>query len=362
MSQPHQAIKIDSFKLRIELAKLSTINLPSSLNKEIIVIYADTGEIAPLSELSIKPTVRNLKLSNDGGITSINVAIESIRARNQQQPYLTLKITAKLLKSRYYDGITVETLPLIAEYLNSVGVQLSIEQLLSSQITDIDFCRDLIIEPQRYIELIEYFKRNTIATIQQNRGLNIFNRADNRGVEFSKREKATPSNPYLKLYNKYLDSYSGKHGEFFNAYDLETCEDLHRVEFTLKDSKHFKHHGILSNTLRTFLNLTHQQLLKILGSITEHHINKPTNSREIIVRKNQNMNEHTLQLLLQYGSIANIPFETTKERILFAIESRTSRARHEKIINRIHQELQTTSTPYDNEVKFAELLKELCLV
>jgi hypothetical protein len=115
--------------------------------------------------------------------------------------------------------------------------------------------------------------------------------------------------------------------------------------------------------LKAFLRLEQSVLLEILGEITDAHINKPTkNPTHSILRKRQNMQENSIVLLLEYGVMARIPFETTKQRLLSMIDDRSSKLRHEKLINRIHNELKTDCAPYENEVQFINVLKELTFI
>ena len=177
--------KIDSFKIRILKENLNQITLPDNLNAEIISVYAETGEIINSNQQGLKDKLSTLKLSNDDGITSITIAIESIRTSFKQREYLTLKITAKLLKQLYYKGITNKTIYNVVDYLNSVGVGISIEQLLKSEVTDIDICKDFNLYDNEYNLLINQIKTNSKASQEQNKGYNLFNKIDNKGIELS---------------------------------------------------------------------------------------------------------------------------------------------------------------------------------
>ena len=142
--------KIDSFKIRIPKDTLNEITLPDNLNAKIISIYAETGEIINSNQQGIKEKLSTLKLSNDNENTSVTIAIESIRTTFNQREYLTLKITSKLLKQLYYKGINNKTIYNVVEYLNSVGVGITIEQILKSEVTDIDICKDFTLKQNEY--------------------------------------------------------------------------------------------------------------------------------------------------------------------------------------------------------------------
>lgn len=352
--------KIDSFKLRILKEDLKSITLPNNLNAKIISIYADTGEIVDSNQLGIKDKANILKLSNDDDITSIAVAIESIRTSLNQRDYLTLKITSKLLKQRYYEGINSETIFNVVEYLNSVGIGISLEQLLKSEITDIDICKDNLITPNKYNSLINTIKTNAKPSKEQNKGYNIFNQKENKGIEFSSRKKATPSNAFFKIYNKFLDSKSLKHFKFFENYGLQTDINLHRIEATLKNKKHFEKYN-LNNTLETFLNIEQNDLAKIISDITSIHLNK-IKENKMELRKQQNLYESYIELCLKFGLELNMQFETIKEILLDTIENRTTKKNHNNMFEKINLELKTNSKPYQENTELLTILKEFCLI
>ena len=352
--------KIDSFKIRIPKDTLNQITLPDNLNAEIISVYAETGEIINSIQQGLKEKLSTLKLSNDEGITSITIAIENIRTTLTQREYLTLKITSKLLKQLYYKGITNKTIYNVVDYLNSVGVGITIEQILKSEVTDIDICKDFTLKYNEYNLLINKIKINTKASQEQNKGYNIFNQKDNKGIEFSSRKKATPNNPFLKIYNKFLDSNSIKHSEFFKHYNIETETNLHRIECTLKNKKHFEKYN-LKNTLETFMALKQEELRDIIYSITSAHLNK-NEKNKMELRKQQNIYESYIEICLRLSAEINMPFEIIKETLLNTITNRNTKKNHEKLFEKVNLELKTSSKPYQENRKIEYIMKELCLL
>jgi hypothetical protein len=110
----------------------------------------------------------------------------------------------------------------------------------------------------------------------------------NSGIEFSKRETSKfKSLPFFKIYHKEmeLDSKSKSFAERYlyrNNY-----KDGVRMEFTVKNKKHFSYLGVEHNTLRSILNLSDEQKQGMLSSIVNKHLNK----REVKPREtNSNMN------------------------------------------------------------------------
>lgn len=360
-------IKIDSFKLRILKSDLSDTDLPSNFNRDITSIYTDTAELVNPNEVQIKTKSNTLKLTNDNGITSITIGLEKYRvsklhsrvSKLHSSEFVTLKITSKLLKQSYYDGINKDTLKIILEYLRSVKINIDMTKLLSSEITDIDFCRDILIPEIDYKELIDTIKTVAKPSKLQSKGYNQFRDADNKGIEFSNRKKATPANPFFKIYNKYLDAYSDEHSEFFSYYGLETAPDLHRIEFTLKDKKHFAKYN-LSNTLENFISLTQLELENILQSITDYHIIK-TKGVDVILREKQNVNELGIELSIKYGLLLNLPYDNIKKTYLAGIENRITKYRYSKLMDRIFYELNSTSNEIKKRDRINNLMSKLCL-
>ena len=352
--------KIDSFKIRIPKDTLNQITLPDNLNAEIISVYAETGEIINSIQQGLKEKLSTLKLSNDNDITSVTIAIESIRTSLSQRDYLTLKITSKLLKQLYYKGITNKTIYNVVDYLNSVGVGISIEQLLKSEVTDIDICKDFNLYDNEYNLLINQIKTNSKASQEQNKGYNLFNKIDNKGIEFSSRKKATPNNPFFKIYNKFLDTKSLKHSEFFKHYNIETETNLHRIECTLKNKKHFEKYN-LKNTLESFMELRQEELRDIMHSITSLHLNK-NETKKMELRKQQNIYESYIEICLRLSAEINMPFEIIKETLLNTITNRNTKKNHEKLFEKVNLELKTSSAPYQENRKIEYIMKELCLL
>lgn len=352
--------KIDSFKIRIPKDTLNQITLPDNLNAEIISVYAETGEIINSNQQGLKEKLSTLKISNDNDITSVTIAIESIRTSLSQRDYLTLKITSKLLKQGYYEGINSKTIYNVVDYLNSVGVGISIEQLLKSEVTDIDICKDFTLTPNEYNLIINKIKLNTKASQEQNKGYNLFNQKENKGIEFSSRKKATPTNPFFKIYNKFLDTKSLKHSEFFKHYKIETESNLHRIESTLKNKKHFEKYN-LKNTLESFMELRQEELRDIMHSITSLHLNK-NEINKMELRKQQNIYESYIEICLRLSSEINMPFEIIKETLLNTITNRNTKKNHEKLFEKVNLELKTSSKPYQENRKIEYIMKELCLL
>lgn len=357
----NDTIVVDSFKVRIPFEQVGAI--PEGLNIELEITNKHSGEVLShwsLAELGLNTRTRSVNVSNDRRATYVSVSIAQRTISKIQRTYLELKITSKLLKQNYYSGITLQTLPLIVEYLNSVGVAITETQLLKSEITDTDFRQDITILPERWQDIVTHIKAQAIPSTQVGRGFNVFSRKDNVGIEFASRSKATLSNPFVKIYSKTLDSLSEAHKNFFEHYKLSTPENLFRVEFTLKNKEHFSYYGI-ENTLEGCLSLSQEKLSSIKADILGKHIhilaptppNQPTNQR-------MDTKSNSIYWVLYWGLQANQPFETVRMFYLQSIPNRQTRYEYAKLFDRVHSEmLLGKNEAYTSKVELTSLLQKI---
>jgi len=195
--------------------------------------------------------------------------------------YLEVLINSKLLKKRYFEGITSETVRLIWEEICSLGLfEVSFEDFLNGQAVDIDIKMDIedisSEEFGRFIYLL-----NNIKTGELHLGVK------NLGFQYSYRNKVSQyiSKPFVKLYykpvelvygspvfyRKFLEPLYGK-----EAYQLR----LARVEGTIKNLKHLRHLGIKDNSLGYLLEqLTPERIRGILGSFLDKHLGLKANEK-----------------------------------------------------------------------------------
>jgi hypothetical protein len=350
----NQLIKYDSFKIRILQEQIDTSLLPNELGQNIIKLYALTGQIK--EEVKAEP----LKLTNDNGITYVTLAIENIRTKDQQRYYVTAKVTSKLLQTNYYQGININTMPNILNYFNSVGIMFDMNMLLNAELTDIDFCKDIALSKDQYKHLFDYVSKYN-KDIRKH-PLNSFNQNTNTGFSFNiNRKTATEYFPFWKVYNKYLDSISQKHIQFFSHYFIDTAKDLHRIEFTLKNMKHFKKYN-LGNTLKDFINLSQEKLENIAKDFTSIYLNNNMQTIENEDKEYQSVAPVIMKYLLQFGAAANIPFNKIVELVLSEIESPRTKLDIKNKLMKINQKLINESVSYSKNVELVKVLEELYIV
>lgn len=153
--------------------------------------------------------------------------------------FINLTVSAKLLKHKYFEGITLENISLLYQtFIDFEVFTCPYRVFLSGMITDIDVCIN------RYCDTPALFSNilNELVVQSGNRSkhLKIFGEADNIGLNFNERRFAKPSLPFLKFYHKELELL-GNSEEFYTSYLLPLADQikgLTRVEATIKNYDH----------------------------------------------------------------------------------------------------------------------------
>lgn len=296
-------ITIDSYKIRI-LSKYVR-KAPEIFNciSERIITNRNTGEVIETSE---PEELKKDFFSNDNYTTQFEGGLEiQVTGNNESggkvtEEFYTFKITSKLLKENYFNGIDNNTFKQIYDYIKSVGYEIEFKDFLKSELTDIDYKFDLILAPEVYKSIAKQYNLNAIEWKELYKGLDNYNQKTNQGVSFGIRERATPSYPFMKVYNKELES-KNKSFNFFNVYST-IIDNQYRWEFTIKNKKHFDYLG-LNNTLEFHLQLVEEnqnklwEIFKIYHNI---HLNNFTSNLELTKKKEYtNMNDIILSALVE---------------------------------------------------------------
>jgi hypothetical protein len=256
--------KVDSTKLSIPLIDCEIIDTNLIDRIRVQTINEDTGELVKEDFKHGTPTILN---NADGTYIKFWKEGQFFYDKGQRIPtlYLTFLVNSKHLRRPYFDGITLDTLPIIYDYLMSFNVvKFSYDTLLKARYSDTDVCVDFNSTP----ELFEGLKTNIKAlSTRPEMWYSATNSKDNSGIwtcaKDEPRKHATPSTPYLKFYSKYED-FTNKSIDFANAYlRPEQFKDLYRFEATISNSKHKEKLGIAKcKTFGDFLKLDLQLLLQ----------------------------------------------------------------------------------------------------
>jgi len=207
--------KLDSLKIRVHEYKI----LDPRLNGTIFQVNHE-GEI--LSEY------RNKRITvKEQGITTSYALVKLVNTT-----YCVIMINAKVEKERYMSGLTLTGIQMTLNRHKIISVTLS--ELLQSNVTDVDICADarvsMPVQDAYFSELVKLYKASPLLK----KGYRFFGSSKNKGLQFSTRENASPSNPFFKIYSKSIELNGSV---FADAFGLE-IDPMLRFEATIKDKKH----------------------------------------------------------------------------------------------------------------------------
>lgn len=261
--------KVDSTRLSIPLFDCKVID--TNLIDPIIrrAINTNTGEIIQSEEKPCEGIPTQIT-NNDG--TYIKFWIEkqfyyTQEGAKEHTDFITFLVNSKHLKERYFEGITLDTLPTLYEYLMSYKIiEFNYQSLLNARYNDIDICVDFKSTPEHFDVL-----KNELRALSSSpeHWHTATGQKDNSGtwtpIRQEPRKQATPGKPFIKFYSKEED-FNNKSRIFAQTYiETDLYKDLYRVEATIKNSRHKVHLGISeAKTFGAFLHLDLQLLLQEL--------------------------------------------------------------------------------------------------
>jgi hypothetical protein len=268
------SFSIDSLKLRIPAHKVQIFE-PLLRGKWIkALISADTGEVIDDPDIF----KQNAFLVEETGIKT-RYQCQKVSNGRTTEPFLCILLNSKILKERYFEGIRPDNLVQVYDALMAHKVvRFSIEDFLGGLCSDIDFKADYELKDINQMDdLTKALENSTKKTGEREKGCRRFTGDKNKGIEWSKRQFSSPSNPFVKIYHKYSELVY-KSNVFACAFLKNQNENLVRVEWTLKNKSHaqsFKGHKVeginkqmisfddmsLGNIIR--LNDTHKRLLTV---------------------------------------------------------------------------------------------------
>lgn len=253
---PPSDFEIDSFRLKIPYDSCNVLS--TELEQLYLTINSNTSEI--ISErLNNRINVGTDYMKLWIQVQSQNARVESKdKGRKAIAPkkYIVVTVHSKLLGSRYLDRITMDNVIHVYNAIMKYNVfSCDYHTFLHSDVLDIDFCRNVQIP--NWNECKSYILEHLKPTKQLNKGCYEFKSKDNVGLQFGTRDKSSYTAPYIKIYHKYLElttkSILFTEKYLNNAIDIPS--DLFRVEYTLRDKKHYKGYDIGSKLI-DMLNLS----------------------------------------------------------------------------------------------------------
>ncbi|MFV8323572.1 hypothetical protein [Flavobacterium sp. LS2R12] len=239
---------IDSLKIRVKLDKVQILD--QRLITDYIAYYPSIQELdneGIVNEYlgdSFRKAEPFVKIVN--GITYRIYIKAFIDAKKMAHEYVVFQISAKMLKQNYFEGITYKNYASIVDDINDFGVlKISKKDFLQGLVSDIDICINQLIDLKSLKTAFSFILQNPNSgklplihhISQSNTQKNTFN----LGMDFNKREKASNTAPYCKIYHKGFELLS-KSIVFYKAYlepmKASIVDNLVRYEFTIKAHKH----------------------------------------------------------------------------------------------------------------------------
>lgn len=258
-------VKIDSLKLTFPRNLVQIVD--EKFAQKYKKIYIETGEIDEESVSLDKHKVDVVK-----GISS-RIALGQWVMGNEQCEVVFIQINAKMLRDKYFDGITLENWKMVYDHIiNQQIIYIDERTFLTGWISDIDFCFDFEATPKQLIQVISTLHQK----VQPSKYKYVdkpYKKQTNVGIMFNKREKATPSKPFVKIYHKGLELKY--HSEEFGREFLkgQEFENIARLEVTFKNTRDKKYHGLNDfKEFRDLLSLNQKTREKILFKAIPQYI------------------------------------------------------------------------------------------
>ena len=241
---------VDSCSIRLPLREVKILD--NDIKALYTTISEESGEVVK--------TEKNNKIQKEYRGIKSKFSIEiQFNKSNIREEHLVIIINSKMLKRRYFEGITSDNISEVHSYLmEQKAVSFNLETMLTAQAVDIDYKRDFTAKRESVVKALTILKDNAKASTEINKGVLPFGlkegyKGDNIGLQFNKRDTTSISTaPFMKIYHKTGDLLT-KSNLFALVHLEEVPNDLWRVEFTIKNKKHLAMHK-MGNTLGELLS------------------------------------------------------------------------------------------------------------
>jgi predicted DNA-binding ArsR family transcriptional regulator len=227
-------VAIDSFKVRLELDKVQVIN--GLISDHFAEVSVSTGEV---DETTFKR--KRFKVDDRGIKTSYLIQKRTGKGREQKE-FLLILVNAKTLERNYLEGITPDNIEQVFHYIQNQGhVKFNLATFLNADITDVDIKFDYQVKDfKSQLDIVQTMKSLTKFSKHVSHGYDARELDTNCGIQWNKRETATESRSYLKIYAKDIELYNNSRDfwlEFFN----KKLPPIMRMEGTIKNFKHWEY-------------------------------------------------------------------------------------------------------------------------
>ena len=356
---------IDSLKVRVKMTQLQI------LDKRIIedyICYYPTLDSLDSDNQYFDEELHRAKPYTQivHGITYRFYPKAFITTQQVAEEYMVFQLSAKMAKSQYFNGITLHNIDKIVNDINAFGViKITKKAMLQGLVSDIDICINHIIKEKPLLSaftLINRFLRPSKRPLIHN--INKINTKGQRnlGIDFNKREKATNSTPYCKIYHKGHELQS-KSIDFYKKY-LEPMEssvlnNLVRYEFTIKAHKHKKYlieKGFNADfkTLEDLLSAKQDDLTKIAKSGLNHYseprVRSPVDEKQKPI---DIVLQHYIENLIRLGADTD-----TLMGFSYHLECKQARSRMKTKIKKMVADIESRSYTFKDKLITNDLTNE----
>lgn len=329
-----QKIKVDSFKLRIPIEKVTFVS--TTFCEQFKKLYI-TGELD--EDFSLEKHKTDI---TNGISTRIGVVCNRV-GKDESKEFVYFQINSKMCRERYLEGITPDTLKSVYEYIMALNiVYVDYDEFKDGFVTDIDFAYDINITASLMVEL----NKKIYSKVREDRFKYVdkpFGKQDNVGMQFNRRDKATPSLPFIKIYHKGIEMQHHSN-EFYAAYLSGIDLSNHgRLEYTLKNAKHQNYLGISIKTLNQLMEVNRMLIENIvLRGIPECYVEK-----RLIVKNNAKISPtemlvlHLMTELVNHGGDKQSIYSVLSTYDITQVSDRRDKGRVKKIIDNCFSLLDT---------------------
>ena len=195
--------------------------------------------------------------------------------------FVVLTVSAKLLYGDYFQGINKNNIyKIYSEFIKYEVIYCDFDVFLSGIISDVDICFNRYCDTEQiFIDALHELENQADT---KKKYLRIVDEVANKGISFNRRDFATPSLPFIKIYHKELELIHNS-SIFWNTYLFDkykkSIKGLTRFEATIRNYSHkarLEKYGILSKfrTLSEYLELPQEDLMKFCVFSINSYIEK----------------------------------------------------------------------------------------
>ena len=288
---------------------------------------------------------------------------------------IKLGFSSKIIQEDYLKGIDSSDVDRLVDFINNEGViKINKRDLLNAKLVDTDICIDKTIDSSTTEDFLK--SAYSLSELRKNTSPNLFNKPDNKGIEWSNRNsvgKAYKTKQYLKMYDKNLELMN-KSKVFYDAYlkdnpfvDIRS-KNIVRIETTIKNSAHWQSYELNIKTFKDLLGLDLTKCLDIFKRPLNHYLNGDKTIQHRI-----KLSPFDVTSLISIDAIARLnktteinAIEIICERIYPSYDSknRKPRSRHRIKLNRllIESKKQDTESTDKNQLNIISELAKLELM